>query len=96
MAIKTRFPITIEIDDKSFSVTVSQQVTSSQESELEELFSKNRENFEKRDDLQNSLNEVSEEFEINKLILENGSITQKIAVMFEQKSLSKKKFASLL
>ena len=92
MAIKTKYPVTIEIDDKSFSVSVSQQVTSSQESELKEVFTQNRENFEKIDSLQNPLNELLEEFDINKLILKHGTVVEKVSVMFEQKSLNKKIF----
>ncbi len=92
MAIKTKYSITIEIDDKPFSIVVSNKLTSIQQDELDEVTQKHQQSFEKRDSLGAELNEAIEEFEINKHILADADVIEKVKVVFEQKSLNKKIF----
>jgi len=88
MAIKSKYPIKISIDDKPFSIVACQMMTASQKDELSEVTDKHSESFEKRDSLQLEITSYKEEFEINKHILSHGKVTQIVAVMFEQKTLN--------
>ena len=90
--IQTKFPITVEIDDKSFSVDVSEKMSSTQQEELQAITDKHQSNFEQKDSLRAELLEAQEEFEINKHILSDGKVVDRLKVMFEQKSLNKKIF----
>jgi len=87
--IRTKFPITIEIDDKPFSIVVAEKMSQAQQSELDEVTDKYKSDYEKKDTLQASLSEAIEEFEINKHILADGKVIDRVIVMFEQKALNK-------
>ncbi|WP_455756474.1 hypothetical protein [Sulfurimonas sp.] len=90
--IKTRYPIKIEIDDKSFEIVVPALMTSTQKDEISAVRDKHLNDYEKRDAVQLELNEANETFEINKHILDHGKIVEKAKTMFEQKTLNKKIF----
>ena len=92
MAIKTKFPICIEIDDNNFNIVVSDYLSKEQKEQLESVKEKYDENFHKQSNLQEMLEQKSEEFAINKHILECGDIVEKVGVMFEQKKLNKEIF----
>ncbi|MGB3751873.1 MAG: hypothetical protein WA945_09925 [Arcobacteraceae bacterium] len=89
--IKTKFNISIEIDDKPFSISV-QEPTKKQVEEMQEVSNKYKGEYEKLDASKNELKEAQNEFDINKQILEYGKVTEKASVWMEQKKLNKKIF----
>lgn len=91
--IKTRFDISLEIDEKPFSVTVNDKPNQAQKQELEEISDKYSAEFAVRETLQFELEEKTNEFDINKSILEHGSVLEKSSVWLVQKSLNKEIFA---
>lgn len=91
MGIKTKYDISLEINEKSFSI-VSCDPNQEQREELDAFVEKNQSQYTKRDGLKVELNEAVEEFSINKQILEYGAVIEKASVWLEQKKLNKKIF----
>ncbi|MCX6076430.1 MAG: hypothetical protein NTW78_06015 [Campylobacterales bacterium] len=91
MAISTKYPVEIEIDETKYSVTVS-EATKAQTNEIDVVSQGYKEELNKRAPIQEQLNEAREDFAINKEILAHGSVVEKVKVMFEQKALNKEIF----
>jgi len=89
MAIRTKFNVSIEIDEKQFKVSVLDKISSKKQAEIKETSEKHKDSFLKRDALQSELNTATQEFEINKYILEDSKFVGKIKVALEQKSLNR-------
>lgn len=90
--IKTIFVLALCIDEKSFEFTANEP-TKEQVAQMSATIKKSQEGYEGRDALLEDLQELQEEYVINKQILELGTIGEKISTMFEQKKLNKKIFA---
>ena len=89
MAIQTKYPLKIEIDDKSFSVVLAGVISASLLGDLKEIQEKNSVSLSRRASLTQELDEAEEMYEINKHILAHGKVVEKVGVMFEQKALNK-------
>lgn len=88
MAIKTTHNIELEIDEKKFAITVS-TLTKAQRDELNEIAKGFFEVADKQRPIQAEINELAEEYAINKEILAHANVIEKLKVVFEQKSLYK-------
>lgn len=90
--IKTRYEIELEIDDTKFKVTLNEP-NAAQKDEMKVLAVESSAVYEKRDALQSSLSEKKEEFEVNKLLVKESGVIDKVKLLLEQKSLNKEIFA---
>jgi hypothetical protein len=86
--IQTKYNVTLDIDSKLFVVVVSEP-TKAQKQEIANISEKHSEKLTHRDSLQAELNEAQEEFDINKQILEFGTVVEKSKVWLPQKGLNK-------
>ncbi len=89
--IKTKHDVTIEIDDKSFKITV-QDLNKEMKVKLDESRKEKASQFEAIDDKNFALAEMQEEHSLNAQLLEADSLDEmkKVEVIFEQKELNKK------
>ncbi|MGB7402702.1 MAG: hypothetical protein WA916_08975 [Arcobacter sp.] len=86
--IITKHDISLEIDGVEYKIVVAEP-TKEQKEELNKFLNQSNDEREKLDDLHSKLTEYKNDFEINKTILEHGSIKEKASVWLEQKSLNK-------
>jgi len=86
--IKTKHMTELEIDENKFSITVSEP-TKAQRDELSLISKDYQVAIDEIRPLQVQLNELMEEFTINKEILAHAIVIEKLKVVFEQKALYK-------
>jgi hypothetical protein len=85
--IKTSYDLEINIDSEKFKITLSEP-TAAQKKEMKSLGDEKIAVYEKRNSLTNSLLEKKEEFELNKLLIKESGILDKVKLLLEQKSLN--------
>lgn len=85
--IKTKYDVTLEIDDTSFDVTVSDP-SPEQVEELKAMGEDDQIVSEQLQDLEDELAYKKEMFDINRTILADGSVVDKAKTWFEQKTLA--------
>lgn len=86
--IKTKYTVTVVVDDKEYKIIVSEP-NKDQKEQMLALVGNQEKEREEYDSLSLTLNELENEFEINKTIIAHGSITEKMSVCFDQKKLNK-------
>lgn len=86
--IKTIYPVSFSIDDKTFGLKVSDP-TKEQKKEMETFLSQNADQYKELDSLNADLKFKKQEYEVNVSIIKDASIKDKTVVWFEQKKLIK-------
>lgn len=90
--IKTRYNLTLEIDNESFNITLSEP-NAAQKEEMTLLANESSAIYEKRALLQSELDEKIEEYELNKLLTKESGVIDKVKLLLEQKKLNKEIYA---
>lgn len=86
--ILTVYALVVPINDKSFSITISEP-NEKQSSQLTAMIKEHSTANDKRSDLQQKLRTVMEEFDLNKTILEHAEGEEKLTLSLEQKALNR-------
>jgi len=86
--IKTKYDVTIAIDEREFNVVLSEPKKQDKE-ELKALSESRLETFKLRDALSAKLAEKTEEYELNKQLLKEVGLVDKAKLLWEQKELNR-------
>lgn len=86
--IKTKYDVTIAIDEREFNVVLSEPKKQDKE-ELKALSESRLETFKMRDALSAKLAEKTEEYELNKQLLKEVGLVDKAKLLWEQKELNR-------
>jgi len=86
--IKTKYDVTIAIDEREFNVVLSEPKKEDKEA-LKALSESRFESFKMRDALSAKISEKTEEYELNKQLLKEVGLVDKAKLLWEQKELNR-------